>query len=198
MELFDKLGDTIISVSKDATQRAKDISELARIRMEIRSKQDYLNKLYLEIGKIYYDAHKDDEEKEFQEQMLCVKDALEVLDELKQQLGQIKGTVRCTACGQDMPIEADYCSKCGTKLIKPKKEEDTVDIFEDEADAASNEADADEADTKNNEAAVDPAEEEQKAAVDPAADVLANESDGMQTTADVDSADVQTDADVQA
>ena len=135
MELFDKLGDTIISVSKDATQRAKDISELARLRMEIRAKQDYLNKLYVEIGKIYYDAHKEDEEKEFKEQMLLVKDALEVLDELKQQLGQIKGTVKCAACGQDMPVEADYCSKCGTKLVKPKKEEDTEDIFEDEADA---------------------------------------------------------------
>lgn len=121
MELFDKLGDTIVSVSKDATQKAKDISELARIRMEIRSKQDYLNKLFLEIGKIYYDAHKDDEEKEFKEQMLLVKDAQEVLEELNQQLGQIKGMVKCNACGQDMPMEAEYCSKCGTKLVKPKK-----------------------------------------------------------------------------
>lgn len=144
MELFDKLGDTIISVSKDATQRAKDISELARLRMEMRAKQDYLNKLYVEIGKIYYDAHKDDEEKEFKEQMLLVKDALEVLDELKQQLGQIKGTVKCASCGQDMPIEADYCSKCGTKLVKPKKEGDSDDIFEDEAAAESTEAAADE------------------------------------------------------
>ena len=49
MELFDKIGDTIVSVSKDATQKAKDISELARIRMELRAKQDYLNKLFLEI-----------------------------------------------------------------------------------------------------------------------------------------------------
>ena len=84
--------------------------------MEIRSKQDYLNKLFLEIGKIYYDAHKDDEEKEFKEQMLLVKDAQEVLEELNQQLGQIKGMVKCNACGQDMPMEAEYCSKCGTKL----------------------------------------------------------------------------------
>lgn len=124
MELFDKLGDTIVSVSKDATQKAKDISELARLRMEIRAKQEYLNKLFLEIGKIYYDAHKDDEEKEFKEQMLLVKDAQDVLEELRQQLGQIKGTVKCVQCGQEMPIEADYCSKCGTKLVKPKKEEE--------------------------------------------------------------------------
>ena len=145
MELFDKLGDTIASVSKDATQKAKDISELARIRMEIRSKQDYLNKLFLEIGRIYYDAHKDDEEKEFKEEMLLVKDAQEVLEELRQQLGQIKGMVKCTECGNDMPMEADYCSKCGAKLVKPKKEEEAEDIFEqeDEAEAAGEEVGSD-------------------------------------------------------
>lgn len=174
MELFDKLGDTIISVSKDATQRAKDLSELARLRMEIRAKQDYLNKLYLEIGKIYYDAHKDDEEKEFKEQMLLIKDALEVLDELKQQLGQIKGTVKCTACGQDMPIEADFCSKCGTKLVKPKKEEeeDLEDIFEDEADAES--ADA----------AADDMEDPEQSAAEGEADTAVTQDADVQTAAD--------------
>lgn len=180
MELFDKLGDTIISVSKDATQRAKDLSELARLRMEIRAKQDYLNKLYLEIGKIYYDAHKDDEEKEFKEQMLLIKDALEVLDELKQQLGQIKGTVKCTACGQDMPIEADFCSKCGTKLIKPKKEEeeDLEDIFEDEADAES----ADDA--------ADGMADPEKSAAEGEADTAVTQDEDVQTTADTVTEDI--------
>lgn len=180
MELFDKLGDTIISVSKDATQRAKDLSELARLRMEIRAKQDYLNKLYLEIGKIYYDAHKDDEEKEFKEQMLLIKDALEVLDELKQQLGQIKGTVKCTACGQDMPIEADFCSKCGTKLVKPKKEEeeDLEDIFEDETDAES----ADDA--------ADGMADPEQAAAEGEADTAVTQDEDVQTTADTVTADI--------
>lgn len=140
MELFDRLGDTIVSVSKDATQKAKDISDLARIRMEIRSKQDYLNKLFLEIGKIYYDAHKDDEEKEFKEQMLLVKDAQEVIEELNQQLGQIKGMVRCAACGQDMPMEADYCSKCGRKLVKPEKETAEAEDVSDTDDASAQES----------------------------------------------------------
>lgn len=126
MELFDKLSDTIVSVSKDATQKAKDISEFARIRMEIRSKQDYINKLYLEIGKLYYEGHKDDAEKEFEDQMILIRDSEEVLDELKQQIGKLKGTVRCTQCGQDMPSEADYCSKCGTKLAKPQEEEEII------------------------------------------------------------------------
>ncbi len=155
MELFDKLGDTIVSVSKDATQKAKDFSDLARIRMELRAKQDYLNKLFLEIGKIYYDAHKDDEEKEFKEQMLLVKDAQEVIEELKQQLGQIKGMVTCAECGQEMPLEADYCSKCGTKLVKPKKEEEEVFEAEVVEDADSEEGNAETAADVQETASVD-------------------------------------------
>lgn len=179
MELFDKLGDTIVSVSKDATQKAKDISELARIRMDIRAKQDYLNKLFLEIGKLYYDAHKDDEEKEFKEEMLLIKDAQEVLEDLKQQLGQIKGMVKCTECGQDMPMEADYCSRCGSKLVKPKKE-DVEDIFEQEGEAAAEEVnpDAGQTDADAEEESAEQAEviQNAEAAAEQAADVLTEEA----------------------
>ena len=106
--------------------------------------------------------------------MLLIKDALEVLDELKQQLGQIKGTVKCTACGQDMPIEADFCSKCGTKLVKPKKEEeeDLEDIFEDEADAES--ADA----------AADDMEDPEQSAAEGEADTAVTQDADVQTAAD--------------
>lgn len=188
MELFDKLGDTIVSVSKDATQKAKDISELARIRMDIRAKQDYLNKLFLEIGKLYYDAHKDDEEKEFKEEMLLIKDAQEVLEDLKQQLGQIKGMVKCTECGQDMPMEADYCSRCGSKLVKPKKE-DVEDIFEQEGEAAAEEVnpDAGQTDADAEEESAEQAEviQNAEAAAEHAADVQTEEAAaGQEETAE--------------
>ena len=131
MELFYKLGDTIVSVSKDATQKAKDLSELARIRMEMRAKKDYINKLYLEIGKSYYELHKNDENRDFEEHMQLIQEAQDSLEELNKQSGQIKGTVRCAQCGQDMPLEADFCSKCGSRLEKPQAE-DLETIFEDE------------------------------------------------------------------
>jgi len=119
MDIFDRLGDTIVSVSKDATPKAKDLSELARIRMEMRAKNDYLNKLYLEIGKCYYELHKDDECREFDDHMQLIEESLESLEELKKQSGQIKGVASCSVCGQNMPLDAEFCSKCGAKLEKP-------------------------------------------------------------------------------
>ena len=121
MEFIDKIGDTLVSVSKDATQKAKDISELAKLRIDIRSKKDHINKLYQEMGKAYYEEHKNEEEPDY-DQIVLIKEAEEALAELKKQVGQLKGMQRCPKCGQDMPLDADYCSKCGEKL----------DIFEEE------------------------------------------------------------------
>lgn len=123
MEIIDKIGGTIASVCGDATQKAKDLSELAKIRMDIHSKQDYISKLYQEIGKSYYEKHKNDEEPKYG-QVLLIKEAEDVIDELKEQLSMIKGTQKCPRCDNEMPIDADFCSKCGTKLNVVVEESD--------------------------------------------------------------------------
>lgn len=121
MDFFDKISDTIVSVSKDATQKAKGISEIAKLRMEIRSKEDEINRQYQAIGKAYYEKHREDDEPKY-EQITLIREAEEVLDELRSQLSQIKGVQKCPHCGREMDLDADYCSKCGAKL----------DIFEEE------------------------------------------------------------------
>ena len=56
------------------------------------------------------------------------------LKELKQQLQDLKGTMKCSVCGYECDAEACYCSKCGTEL---KKEEVIIDAeVVEEADAA--------------------------------------------------------------
>ena len=38
MEFFDKLSETIVSAGKDVGQKAKDVSGIAKLKMDIRSK----------------------------------------------------------------------------------------------------------------------------------------------------------------
>lgn len=121
MELFDKLSDTLVTVSRDASQKAKDLSEKAKIRVDIKAKEDYINKQYLEIGRAYYEMHKDDPDPAYV-QMDLIKEAGETLGELKQQLGELKGIQICPKCGEQVAQDAEFCSKCGAKL----------DIFEEE------------------------------------------------------------------
>ena len=84
MAFFDKLGETIASVSKDVTQTAKEISGVAKLNIDIKAKEDYIQKQYAEIGKQYFDMHKDDET------VMCpqfelIKEAMCSMEEMKKE-----------------------------------------------------------------------------------------------------------------
>ena len=46
MEFFDKLSETIVSAGKDVGQKAKDVSGIAKLKMDIRSKEDFVRNLF--------------------------------------------------------------------------------------------------------------------------------------------------------
>ena len=59
MEFFDKLSESLVSAGKDVSQKAKDVSEIAKLKLDIKSKEDYVQKQYEELGRSYYEKHKD-------------------------------------------------------------------------------------------------------------------------------------------
>ena len=42
MEFFDKLSESLVSAGKDVSQKAKDVSEIAKLKLDIKSKEDYV------------------------------------------------------------------------------------------------------------------------------------------------------------
>ena len=116
MDFFDKLGETIVSAGKDVGQKAKDVSEVAKLKMDIRSKEDFVEKQYAALGKIYFEEHKDETECEQSEQIFLIKEALEEVERMKAEVLKIQGSTECPSCGAKMPEDAAFCSNCGTKL----------------------------------------------------------------------------------
>ena len=104
MEFFDKLSESLVSAGKDVSQKAKDVSEIAKLKLDIKSKEDYVQKQYEELGRSYYEKHKDEEECEEAEQFF-------------------QGSAECPKCGAKMPEGAVYCSNCGTKMDDMYEEE---------------------------------------------------------------------------
>ncbi len=121
MELWNKLGETIATAGRDVSQMAKDLSGTAKLNLDIRAKEDFIQKQYAEIGKMYYDAHKDDPETPY-EQILTINEAFAAIAQMKKELLEIKGAKQCPKCGAQMAEDAGFCSSCGAKL----------DIFEEE------------------------------------------------------------------
>lgn len=123
MSTWDDIKDTIVTAGKDVSQKAKEVSEIAKLKLDIRSKEDFVEKQYIALGTSYYAAHKNDEDSADTEQFRMITEALSEIERMKKQVLVLKGAAECPKCGAKMPEDAVFCSSCGTKMD---------DLFEEE------------------------------------------------------------------
>ena len=76
MSFFDEMKESLVSAGKDVSQKAKEVSGVAKLKLDVKSKEDYVEKQYAELGRTYFDAHRDDEENAENEQFKVIKEAL--------------------------------------------------------------------------------------------------------------------------
>ncbi len=129
MGFFDKLSDTLWNTGKDVTQKAKDLTDSAKLSMEIRSNEDMVRHLYTEIGRQYYEEHKNEKASPYEE-MDQIKELLEAIDNMKKELLVRKGAKVCPRCGKQVQLQDVYCKCCGAKI---EDDEPVVDAVVKEA-----------------------------------------------------------------
>lgn len=115
MTFLNRLGDTITSVGKDVTQKAKDVSGIAKLKMDIRSREDFVKEQYIQIGKAYYQAHKGEDVPE-KDRFDRIDEALDEIARMELQILELKKARKCPKCGAEASDTAEFCSVCGTKL----------------------------------------------------------------------------------
>lgn len=115
MGLFDDVKNTVVGMGKDISKSAKDTTDIAKIRMEVKKKEGIIENLYRAIGQAYFEQHKDDEEPGFP-QVTEIKTALAEIAALEAEEKTIKGVVICPNCGATISSTAAFCGTCGQKL----------------------------------------------------------------------------------
>ena len=123
MGFFDELTESLTTAGKDVTQKAKDMSEIARLKLDIKSKEDYVQKQYMAIGQAYFEKHKDEEGIEEAEQFFLIREALDEIERMKAEILKLRWAAECPKCGAKMPEGATFCSNCGTKMDDMYEEE---------------------------------------------------------------------------
>ncbi len=141
MTFLTKLGETISATGKDVSQKAKDLTGIAKLNLDIRAKEEFVERQYMEIGKQYYELHKDDEEP-FYEEITLIKDSLKETEQLRSEIADLKGKKKCPACGTAVEQDAVFCNKCGAKCES---------IFEEEAVITPEKQEAEETETQEQE-----------------------------------------------
>ena len=116
MDFFNKIGDSIVNATQEVGEKAKGMTDIAKLQYEMKSKEDFLNKQYQEIGKMFYEANKSEAPEEYAQVFEEVEAVAVKISELQEEIASLKGGKACPKCGAIVSSAASFCSECGTKL----------------------------------------------------------------------------------
>ncbi|MCR4843347.1 MAG: zinc ribbon domain-containing protein [Eubacterium sp.] len=117
MDILNDVARQVSVAGKAVVEKATDMKDTAKINMEIRSKEDFIQRQLAEIGRLVYEQEKDKDSTEYEEVFL-IKRTYEEIDELKDDLAIIKGSTKCSSCGKEVSAGSTFCPHCGEKIDK--------------------------------------------------------------------------------
>lgn len=118
MSFFDDLGKNITTKGQAASAAVKEKTEIIKINNAISAQKARQNDVFTEIGKVYYEMHKEDEN--IEESLVSLVDQVKSFDkqieQLNLELDAYKKTVVCPICGKEVEKTMAFCGNCGNKL----------------------------------------------------------------------------------
>ncbi|NLH01255.1 MAG: hypothetical protein GX488_05045 [Clostridiales bacterium] len=111
------------NLAEKAADKAKDVARIAKLNMELSEEKDTIQKAYLEIGKLYYETHKNAPEGFFVQLCDEITLANEHIEKILAELDELKaGTGKC----DDIEVEFTEVSMESTSDEKVATDEDFV------------------------------------------------------------------------
>lgn len=113
---FNQIKNSITSVGKDIGNKVSDVSAVAKVKLDIHSKEEYMEKQFTELGRAYYMAHKDEENIPEQVFFTSIAGAEAEIARLKDELLTLQGAQTCPSCGYKQVQGHTYCEHCGGRM----------------------------------------------------------------------------------
>lgn len=124
MDFFNKLGKKASETYQATKEKATNISDELKLRGKISEQKEKIEKLYKEIGEIVYNEVKDGKDASRDAIMpKCdeISKAKDQISKLETEILAVKKIKKCTNCGTELDIKAEFCSKCGKEQPKVEK-----------------------------------------------------------------------------
>ena len=118
MGFFNNIGKTV----SDVGQKGKDLAGVAKLNRQISEEQRHIDELYQKAGEKYYQMYaldKDSVDLGFWDLFQTIDEGYNRIKGFEIEIDKIQGIVRCTKCGESVPVGAVFCPKCG-KTIEPE------------------------------------------------------------------------------
>ena len=116
MAFMNNMRDRLAQASQSTVQKAKDLSELAKLNGTISSTEKQIGDLYGKIGYEVYCAYCNAPLPEVEELIQQVTNLHKTIEACKAQIKAINAADTCPQCGAKISKGMVFCSGCGYKL----------------------------------------------------------------------------------
>lgn len=119
---FKKINKT----SQETVQKVKDSTEISRFNTQIQAEQKEQEKLFVQIGRHYFNQMKENGGEDLEATFIPLFDAVNQAEEkisaYQAEILKIKNVKRCHKCGRECSQDSVFCAGCGTQLPQEEKE----------------------------------------------------------------------------
>ena len=118
MGFMDKVLDTARSAASAASEKAGEVYEIGKLKLQLSGLNSDLEKAYAQLGRLEYDARKNGSDNSLLlDACVTELDSLHAdIDSLIAEISAVTGEKTCPHCGESVAVDAVYCSKCGAKM----------------------------------------------------------------------------------
>lgn len=121
---IENIKRSVAGVANKTVKKTGEITNIAKLTMNIKSSEVKLEGIYSSIGRLFYTSHctGDDSAEEIASYILKADKLTLDIEKLKKELAVLRNVLVCEGCGSEIKADSSFCSYCGAKVVKPEPE----------------------------------------------------------------------------
>lgn len=160
MAFFDELSKKLSGVSRVAVRKAKEVTDIGSLKLQIADENRKLSKIYENLGREYYDRFQDEAAEELSGLVKQIKDSTDKVVALQDEISRVEAESAARAEEERVRREAEAQARRESVAEAEMREVDEDEEYEDEETKKNGEMTGYEEETTGEEAAEDTDETE--------------------------------------
>lgn len=136
-----KTKDEAVKIGKQVMDKAGNVVSQTKLNFAVSDAENKIKEIYTEMGKAVYSDYKEGGllSEDAKENCEKIDNLLKEIDALKEQIAELKDSVKCPNCGSLNKQGSSFCSKCGAPVENSKEsteeERCAEEVFDEEESA---------------------------------------------------------------
>ena len=121
MDFFNKAKESLSAAGKGFTQKASDVSGIARVTVKMKEEEKQLENAINELGMSMYNQKNAEAKAMFPEIVERIRLLYAELERDRIELAYLKGKKICPNCGAELEAELQCCTVCGINVANVER-----------------------------------------------------------------------------